>query len=109
MVKRSPARESHHLIASWMTLPRWTVNISAANHRYPSLRQLVEQGLGLFQVQRVKALGEPAVDRSEQIVGLLPFTLIALEPRHAHCGAEFPGFGLLRTHSGVAASEKLQL
>ena len=31
----------------------------------PSSRQLVEYGLGLLQVQRVKALGEPAVNRSQ--------------------------------------------
>ena len=42
--------------------------------------QVVEQGLGFFQVQRVEAFGKPAVDRSEQIAGLIPLALIALEP-----------------------------
>jgi hypothetical protein len=32
--------------------------------------QLVEQRLGLFEIERVEAFGEPAVDRSEQITGL---------------------------------------
>ena len=32
--------------------------------------QLVEQGLGLLQIERVEALGEPAVDRREKIAGL---------------------------------------
>jgi hypothetical protein len=35
-----------------------------------------EQGLGLFQIDRVETLGEPAVDRREQIMGLLSFALI---------------------------------
>src|SRR5271169_428537 len=29
--------------------------------------QLIEQCLGLFQIERVEAFGEPAVDRSEKI------------------------------------------
>jgi len=37
----------------------------------------VEQGLGFLQVQRVETLGEPAIDRGEKIVGLLPVALIA--------------------------------
>jgi len=52
--------------------------------------QLVEQSLGLLQIERVEAFGEPAVDRSEEIVGLLPLALIAPEPRHAHRRAQFP-------------------
>ena len=52
-----------------------------------SRRQLVEQGLGLLQIERIKALGEPAVDRSEKIAGLLPLALIAPEPSYAHCCA----------------------
>ena len=33
--------------------------------------QLVEQRLGLLQVERVEAFGEPAIDRSEKIAGLM--------------------------------------
>jgi hypothetical protein len=40
--------------------------------------QLVEERLGLCQIERVKAFGEPAVDRSEKIAGLVPLALIAL-------------------------------
>jgi hypothetical protein len=52
-----------------------------------SLRQLVEQSLGLLQVERLEAFGEPAINRSEKIVSLLRFTLFAppLNTRH-----EFP-------------------
>jgi hypothetical protein len=35
-----------------------------------SCRQLFEQSLGLFQIERVEAFGEPAVDRSENVAGL---------------------------------------
>ena len=35
----------------------------------PSWRQRIEQGLGLLDVERVEAFGEPAVDRSEKIAG----------------------------------------
>jgi tetratricopeptide (TPR) repeat protein len=55
-----------------------------------SSSKLVKQRLGLFQIERVEALGEPAVDRSEQIVGLIPLALMAPEPRHAHRRAQFP-------------------
>jgi len=40
--------------------------------------QLVQQGLGLFQIERVEAFGEPAVDRSEKLAGRIPLALIAL-------------------------------
>jgi hypothetical protein len=59
--------------------------------------QLIEQRLGLLQIARVEALGEPVVDRSEKIAGLIPLALIAPEARHAHRGAKFPGFCLLCT------------
>ena len=65
--------------------------------------QLVEQSLGLLQVERVKAFGEPAVDWSDKIAGLIPFALIAFEPRHAHRGAQFPGLCLLRARDGERA------
>ena len=61
--------------------------------------QLAEQRLRLLQIERVEAFGEPAVDRSEKIAGLCTPALIAPEPRHAHCGAQFPGLGLLLTRN----------
>ena len=45
----------------------------------------------------VSPLGEPAVDRREKIASLVMLTLITPQPRHAHGGADFPGFGLLLT------------
>jgi len=61
-----------------------------------SVVQLGEQRLGLLQIERVEAFGEPAVDRREQLASLLRLPLITPKPRHARGGAEFPGFGLLR-------------
>src|SRR5215471_17167191 len=60
-----------------------------------SSRQFVQQRLRLFQIPRVKPFGEPAEDRSEKLARLIALALIAPEPRHAHCGAKFPGFCLL--------------
>src|SRR5262249_61165924 len=57
--------------------------------------QLVDQPLGPLQLQIIEALGEPAMNWGEKIVGLLSFTLIAPQPRHAHRRAEFPGLCLL--------------
>ena len=59
--------------------------------------QLFKQRLGLLQIEGVEALCETAVDRSEQIAGLIPLALIAPVPRHAHRCAEFPGLRVLRT------------
>ena len=45
--------------------------------------QLVEQRLGLFQVERVEALREPAVDRREKLASLIPLALVAPPSRGA--------------------------
>jgi hypothetical protein len=55
--------------------------------RIRSSRQLVEQRLCLFQIGGIKALGEPAVNRREQIAGFGPPPLIAAEPGEARGGA----------------------
>src|SRR6188472_1076129 len=60
-----------------------------------SEREFVEQHPGLLQVERIETLGEPAVDRSEKVAGLLPLALLAPQPRHARCCAKLPRFGLL--------------
>src|SRR5262245_43265373 len=60
-----------------------------------SCRQFVEQRLGIFQIERIEAFSEPAVDRSKQFASLLNLALITPEPRHAHRRAQLPGFCLL--------------
>ena len=57
--------------------------------------QLVEKGLSFLQIDRVDALGEPAIDWSEKIAGLIPLALTALKPRHADRRARLPGLCLL--------------
>jgi hypothetical protein len=52
--------------------------------------QLVEQSLGLLEIERVEAFGKPAVGRSEKLASLIPLALIKPEPRHAHCGRAVP-------------------
>ena len=59
--------------------------------------QLVEQRLGVLQIERIEAFGEPAIDRSEQFTGFIPLALIAPEPRHAHRRAQLQGLCLLST------------
>jgi len=48
--------------------------------------------LGLLQVKRVEALGEPAIDRGEKIVALLSLAPIAPQPRQGCSGTHFKGF-----------------
>ena len=57
--------------------------------------ELVQQRLCVFEVGRIKALGEPAVDRREDIAGLGLAALVTPEPGEAHGGAQFPELGLL--------------
>src|SRR6516162_3881718 len=53
--------------------------VEQAQHLLRSRGQLLQQGLGLLQIARVEALGEPAVDGSKKIAGLLRLALIAPE------------------------------
>jgi hypothetical protein len=70
---------------------------SDIRHETSLSRQLGEKHFGFFQIERIEAFGEPVVDRREQFASLLPLTLVAPEPREAHCSAEFPQFRLLLT------------
>ena len=51
-----------------------------------SRRQLVEQRLRLFQIERVEAFGEPAVNRSKEFARFPQLALVAPEARETHCG-----------------------
>jgi hypothetical protein len=51
--------------------------------------------LGLLQIERVEAFGEPTVHWGEQSVGFCLLVLVAPQPRHAHRCAQFPGLCLL--------------
>src|ERR1700730_18197617 len=65
----------------------------------------MEQRLGLLQVEGAEAFCHPAIDRSEEIAGLIALALIAPEPRHAHGCAQFPGLRLLLTGNRERALE----
>jgi hypothetical protein len=56
--------------------PAWLQPQEEALHAPHLSCQRLEQRLGLLQVSGVKALGEPAVDRCEQVIGLLAFALL---------------------------------
>src|SRR4051794_22198414 len=47
------------------------------------LRQLIQQRLCVLQVRCIKALGEPAIDRREQIMGFHVLALVTHEPGEA--------------------------
>ena len=69
--------------------------------------QFIEQRLGLFQIERVEAFSEPAVDRSEKIARLIPLALIAPETGEAHRRAQFPGLCLLIARNKKSVLETL--
>ena len=68
-------------------------------------RQLFEQRLGIFEVGCVEALGEPAVDRCEEIVGLSPPALLHPQPRETGRRPERPAVGLLLVRDGQSAHQ----
>ena len=49
-----------------------------------------------FQIGGIEALGEPAVDGSEEIGGFSPPTLLAPQPGQVRDSAQFQRFRLLR-------------
>src|SRR6516164_2441262 len=68
------------------------------------LPEFVEQRLCVFEIGRIKAFGEPAVERGEQVAGFGLAALVAAQPGEAHGGAQFPelGFLLLGNAQGFA-------
>src|SRR5262245_66610951 len=60
-----------------------------------ALRQRFKQGLGLLEVGRVKAFGEPVIHRGKQVMGFLAFPLLLPESSQARSSTEFERFGLL--------------
>src|SRR5262249_44285574 len=70
-----------------------------------ALRQRVQQRLCLLQVDGVKALGEPAVDRGEQVIGYRTLPLLLPEAGQTHRRPQLPGFGLF---AGGGVAERLE-
>jgi len=63
---------------------------------YSSLGEFLQQRLRLDEVPRVEALGEPAVDRSEERARLVAATLVTQQPREARRRAQLGRARLLR-------------
>src|ERR1700704_4077963 len=57
--------------------------------------QRVEQRPGFLQIGRIEALREPAMDRPQEIAGVVAFALVAPEPAKAAGGPQFPEPGAL--------------
>ena len=53
-----------------------------------ALRQHLQQCLGLLQIGGVKALGEPGVDRCQQLTGFDALALLLPQPTQAHGGSQ---------------------
>src|SRR5262245_11442910 len=60
-----------------------------------SSEECVEQCPGVLQVSRVKSLGEPVVDRRQQLPRLGPLPLALPQSRQAHSRTQLPRSGLL--------------
>jgi hypothetical protein len=61
----------------------------------PTSRQRIEQRLGVLQVGGVEALGEPTVERGQQLVCLGTPVLPLPQPTQAHRRPQLERFGLL--------------
>src|SRR6266508_2647021 len=72
---------------------------------YPLSLQGFQQGLGLLEVGGVKALGEPAVDLGQELMGIGALALLLPQASEARGGAQLPGFGLLATGNGEGLLE----
>ena len=57
--------------------------------------QVIEQRLGLFQIERAEAFGEPAADRSEQLACLIALAPIAPKVSKVPCGSKLKRAGAL--------------
>src|SRR5262245_66320909 len=81
------------------SLPAFRREGPSSTRRYvpPSLRELLQQRLRLLEVSGVKALGEPAVDRREQLVGFSMLALLLPQAGQAHGRPQLQRFRLLAT------------
>src|SRR5262245_33295334 len=75
------------------TRPAWVGSTSVSTE--VALRQRVQQCLRFLQVSGIEALGEPAVDWCQEVMGFLVFALLLPESTEADCRPQLPGLGLL--------------
>src|SRR5437773_4889748 len=60
-----------------------------------ALRKLLDQRLGLLEVSSIEPLGEPVIDRCQQLIGLSALALLLPQACLAHRSPQLPGLGLL--------------
>src|SRR6516165_5273219 len=60
-----------------------------------ALRDLIQECLGFPQISCIDALGEPTVDRCEQLARLRPPSLLSPQPCQARRSSQLIGFCLL--------------
>jgi hypothetical protein len=70
-----------------------------------ALRPRVKQCLRILQVSGVKPLGEPVVDRCQQVVGFLALALLLPQAAQARGSPQLPGLGLLAAGNGQGLLE----
>src|SRR5262245_2829508 len=63
-------------------------------------RQFFQQRFAILEVSSVKALGEPTVDRRQELLRFCPLTLLLPQPTQARCGAQLQRFRLLAAGYG---------
>ena len=71
--------------------------------------ELLQQCLGLLQVGRVKALGEPAIDRCQEFMGFRALALLLPQAAQTHGGAQLQRFGLLAIGARHSGGDRLPL
>jgi hypothetical protein len=67
----------------WRVRRSWAKRFSSVLCTPRLCLQFVEQRLGFLEVRRVKALGEPAIDRCQEVAGFGPLALLLLESSEA--------------------------
>src|SRR5262249_44467649 len=67
--------------------------------------QRLQQRLGLLQINRVKALAEPAVDLCQELVGFSTFALALPQSTQAHRRAQLQGSRLLAAGHGESLTK----
>src|SRR5262249_17455526 len=85
-------------------LARWSVAAVCGEALCASC-EFIQQRLSLLQVARVKTLGEPAVDLSEQLVGFGTLLLALPQPGEAHGRSQFQGLRLLAAGNGKGVAK----
>src|SRR5207245_1396359 len=100
-----PHREDKAGGKTWIVPQSWANSLRGVLGTPILLRQRLQQCFGLLEIWGVKALGEPAVDGCQQLVGGGALPLLLPEAGEAHGRPQLPGFGLLTAGNGEGLLE----